>query len=82
LKLNEEVAQALTNLRASEDFGRVLKWVAEYTDKETETCILQDGLLLYRAQGAVEALRSFMRSYAEAPQLVEKLKTQNRGNTR
>jgi hypothetical protein len=76
LKLTEEVAHSLVNLRASGDFQRFMKWIAENALREVQICVEQEGPILFRAQGAAQVLQRLMEVQEEAPRLVEKLKYQ------
>lgn len=74
-KLDVKTAQALTNLRANADFGQVLDWLTEQELKETDNCVSHEGTTLFRAQGAVTALRNVRKAYDEAPQTLEKFRS-------
>lgn len=73
MKLTPEAAQAFTNLRGNRDFESVLKWVKEYEEKETATCITTEGPQLHRAQGSVQALQGVMKANSEAPDTLAKI---------
>jgi hypothetical protein len=73
--LDGHTLQALTNLRASPDFGRVLEWLKQYEAKETQTCVDGDGGVLQRAQGAVKTLQAIREAYDDAPNQLNKLKS-------
>lgn len=79
VKLTPEAAQALTNLRASRDFGDFLKWIEEQRQKESEKCEEGEGTHLHRSQGAARTLRDIQKAYDEAPHVLEKLKPKRRG---
>lgn len=75
MKLNPQLAQALTNLRGNADFKVFLEGVKEYEVESQQACVTNDGLPLYRAQGATKALQFLQQMFAEAPVTLEKFKS-------
>lgn len=76
MKLTPQLAQALTNLRGNRDFKIVLEGLEEHTKEESVRCEEGDGPVLYRAQGAVKALKWWTGTFDEAPVTLEKFKKQ------
>jgi len=77
MKITPEVAQALVNLRGNRDFSTVLKWIEDSAAKATDDCTKHDGLLLYRAQGAVGAFKKLTDTFTDAPVLLKKFQSQS-----
>jgi hypothetical protein len=69
-----KVYQALTNLRASVDFGTVVGALKIAEQEAIEQCYSCEGTPLYRAQGAAKAYRELLELIATAPQTLEKFK--------
>lgn len=75
MKVQPEVAQALLNLRGSDDFQTILGWLEESQEKEQRTCnSAVDDVPLRRAQGAVGILDDILKAYREAPEITDKFK--------
>lgn len=72
MKLTAKTAQALTNLRGNHDFQIFWEGVTEYQAEQLQACVNSEGNYLYRAQGAVRALRDLQEAYAEAPKTLDK----------
>lgn len=77
MKLDPETAQAMTNLRASSDFRRVYEWLRNYRMAELTRCGNSEGTVLFRAQGAQQALQKVIDEIDAAPETLRKL-TPNR----
>ena len=73
IQLDEKVAAALSNLRASGDFRTLIEWLGEDLEAERTRCVQLDGVALHRAQGAAMKLVEFFRVYDEAPTISKKL---------
>lgn len=78
MKLNKEVAQALTNLRGNPDFTQVLKWLTATREQGRDKLEKAEGPQLLREQGRVSVLSDFLACNADAPTTTEKLKSLER----
>lgn len=78
-QLNEKVALALTNLRASVDFRTVLEFLKEDEADELKRCRDLDGVALHRAQGAAKKLSDLFEAYAAAPDVTNKFRNRQTG---
>ena len=75
MKTNPDIAQALTNLRASTDFQTVLDFLASERSKARDDCeSLTDGPKLWRAQGRSVFVREFFSVVESAPMDLQKFK--------
>lgn len=74
MKISPELAQALTNLRANQDFHHLLKALAEDLEMETTRALSLEGPQCHRAQGAVLKLREIFTDFESAPKTLDKLK--------
>lgn len=76
MKTSADLAQALTNLRASTDFQTVLDFVVSERKVARDECEVHAAdASLYRAQGRAAWLRDFLNMNEEAPQDLEKFKS-------
>lgn len=77
MKLTEQVAQSLVNLRASPDFTRFLEWLSDYRDQYRDECCTNLELpKINRSQGKVKAVNEILTAVGEAPKVLEKFKSQ------
>jgi hypothetical protein len=77
LKLTKEAAEAFTSLRGDHRFEVVLKYVADHRDIARQECVDQlEHPKVLRAQGRAKALDEFLDNVVEAPQVLEKFKSQ------
>ena len=74
MKLTEQSAQALTNLRGHPDFVVFLQWLVENRNKFSDECCTFPPETVQRSQGKVEVVDSIFRAVKEAPQVTEKFK--------
>ena len=81
MKLTPQLSQALTNLRGNADFKVFMEGLKEYEADRQKACVDNDGLPLYRAQGAAKTLQSLQQWFADAPSTLEKFKQQQGKNT-
>jgi len=81
VKLTPQLSQALTNLRGNADFKVFLEGLKEYEADRKQACVENDGLPLYRAQGAVKTLQFLQQWFVDAPSTLEKFKNQQGKNT-
>ena len=77
-KLTPKVAQAFTSLRVSRDFAIILEWLSEHRTQYRDECCIAEGNKLYRSQGKAEAIDSILAGNKEAPEVMEKVRTQIR----
>lgn len=75
MKLDPQLAQALTNLRVNADFKLFLNALKEDEEAETDTVLKTEGTQCARAQGAVLKLRQLQVCFANAPTTLERFKT-------
>lgn len=75
MKLTEQSAQALVNLRGNPDFTEVLKWFAENQTKfRDECCTILDFSRILQSQGKAKLVDDFFKAFGEAPATLEKFK--------
>lgn len=74
LKLDKQVAQSLTNLRANPDFANFLGWLKGHRDKFQDECCTTEGPPLFRSQGKVFVVDGIEEALEAAPAVTEKFK--------
>lgn len=74
LKIDQKLAEALSNLRGNRDFTILLDGLKEHEREETKRCVELEGNALHRAQGAVKTLQWWQEAFTTAPTVLEKLK--------
>ncbi len=76
MKPTPELAQALTNLRVSDDFEVVVSFLREQREKARDDCeSIIEGPKLWRAQGKAACLREFLGTTENAAILLDKFKS-------
>ncbi len=75
MKLTEQSAQALTNLRGHPDFVAFLQWLEENRNKFRDECCMIAPDKVQRPQGKVEVINDIFQAFNQAPQVTEKLKS-------
>lgn len=74
MKLEQKLALALTDLRATPAFRVFMEAMKEDERVETQRSLQSEGATCHRAQGAVLKLQELQRLYADAPAMLEKFK--------
>lgn len=75
MKLTQQSAQALANLRGHPDFVVFLQWLVENRNKCADECCMTPPDKVQKPQGKVEIIDDIFRAVREAPQVTEKFKT-------
>ena len=76
MKTSPDLAQALTNLRASTDFKTVLDFIVSERSIARDECESHTALMpLYKAQGRAAWLKDFLKMNEKAPEDLEKFKS-------
>ncbi len=81
MKLTEQSAQALTNLRGHPDFTTFLQWLEENRNKFRDECCMTTPDKVLRPQGKVEVINNIFKAFAEAPATTEQIKLKLQRNT-
>lgn len=76
MKLTIKTAEALVNLRGNSNFTTFLTALEEDALDELNRLVDLDGVTAARIAGGVKKIREWQKHYSDAPQILEKLKTQ------